>query len=265
MTIAWASECTGHERGSLAPRAFGFLATLSLKTKTFLGLVVFLLCFAALGIKSYSTLTATSTRLGEVYSDTLPKQTVLIGLSDDVTATHMKVFRFVTLASNGVTPKLLSSLYSDVVQDLKGYTIRFEGLRKHAALHSMEEQELELIRARWSAYVEGVRDLMDVGAADAAMAAMMLGATDEDFQAIAGHLSTISSQVNRQTKSVVSGIMASVDSGTVWLVSGGSVGMLICFLVAFGFVNSLIRPLQAVTSAMKQVSSRGNICGSRIR
>jgi diguanylate cyclase (GGDEF)-like protein len=230
------------------------IQTLSIKTKTFAALAVLLSCFAVLGVNSYLTMSTTSDKLGLLRDQTLPEQGVAMDISNDIIATHMKVFRFVTLASNGVTRKLLDSLYSEVLSELDGETIRLKILADRRHSFNTGKRELELITTRWSSYVSGVRDLMDVGKTDAPMAAMMLGATDEDFQTIAAHLSAMSSQINGRTASLASDILVNADTNKLWLAYGGTAGMLISVFVAMGFAKSLVKPIVAVTQAMQRVS-----------
>jgi diguanylate cyclase (GGDEF)-like protein len=232
-----------------------FARSLSIKTKTITALAVLLSCFAVLGINSYATLQQTHTQLSAVRSQTLPKQTIEMAIANDTVATHMKVFRFVTLASNEVSRDYLATLYTEVVSELEGETIRLKNLAARGDMSDFEKQELELVTTKWSMYVAGAKDLMDVGKTDAPMAAMMLGATDEDFQTIAAHLGAMSWHVNMRTGSVISDILNNVDSNKLWLAFGGVAGMLISIIIAIDFVRSLVRPIQAVTHTLRQVSS----------
>ncbi len=231
-----------------------FMRDLPIQTKTFAALFILLSCFAVLGANSYLTMSATSDKLSVLHDQTLPDQTVVMDIAKDIVATHMKVFRVVTLASNGVTNKLLDSLYSEVLAELQGETTRLRILAEHHYSLDAENGELPLIIKKWSLYVSGVTDLLDVGRTDAPMAAMMLGATDEDFQQIAGHLAAMSSQVNQHTASIASDVLANVDVNRLWLAFGGTAGMLVGVLVALGFVRALVKPIVAVTQAMQKVS-----------
>jgi diguanylate cyclase (GGDEF)-like protein len=232
-----------------------FARIASIKTKTFAAFAVLLSCFAALGVNSYVTMRSTGNQLETLQTTTLPTQTVAIGIFNDINATHMKVFRFVTLASNGVTKRLLDSLYSEVLSELGEETGRLRLLENPSYAFDSEKQDLELIAHKWSVYVDSAKNLMDVGKADAPMAAIMMGPVDEDFQTIAAHLSSISSHVNNRTVSVVSNILVNVAASKFWLAFGGSVGMIISILVAMSFAKSLIRPIEAVTYAMRKVCS----------
>ena len=227
----------------------------SIKNKTFAALAVLLFCFAVLGINSYVTMRATGNQLETLQTNTLSTQAVAMGIVDDVNSTHLKVFRFVTLASNGATKGLLASLYSEVLSELDEETSRLRLLADPHYSFGFEKQELELIAAKWSVYVGGAKDLMNAGKADAPTAAMMMPATDEDFRTIATLLSSISSRVNNRTASVVSNILVNVALNKLWLAFGGAAGMIISVFVAMGFAKSLIRPIESITYAMRKVSS----------
>jgi diguanylate cyclase (GGDEF)-like protein len=232
-----------------------FKRMVSIKAKTFSALAVLLCCFAVLEINSYLTMRTTGNQLEALQTDTLSAQAVAMSIFEDVNATHMKVFRFVTLASNGASSRLLDSLYSEVLSELDEETSRLTHLADPHYSPESEKQELELIAAKWPVYVGGAKNLMNVGKADAPMAAMMMGATDADFQTIATHLSSISTHVNNRSASVVSTILVNVTANKLWIAFGGAAGMIISVFVAMGFAKSLIKPIEAVTRAMGKVSS----------
>jgi diguanylate cyclase (GGDEF)-like protein len=227
----------------------------SIKTKTFAALAILLSCFAVLGINSYLTMRATGNQLETLQTNTLPTQAVAMGIFDDINATHMKVFRFATLASNSVTKRHRDSLYSEVLAELDEETGRLRNLADPHYSFDSEKQDLELIIAKWPMYVDGAKNLMNVGRTDAPTAAVMMAAIDGDFQTIAAHLSSISTHVNNRTASVVSNILLNVAVSKLWLAFGGAAGMIISVFVAMSFAKSLIRPIEAVTHAMRKVSS----------
>ena len=232
-----------------------FIRDLSIETKSFAALAILLSCFAVVGVNSYLTMNTTSDKLAVLRDRTLPEQTVVADISNDIVATHMKVFRVVTLASNGVTNKVLDPLYAEVRSELDAETTRLNILAERQHSIDANKHELALMTKKWSSYVGGVTDLLDVGRTDAPMAAMMLGAVDEEFQQIAGHLGAMSSQVNGYTSSLASDVLVNVEANKLWLAYGGTAGMLISILVAIGFARSLVKPIVAVTKAMQKVSS----------
>jgi len=232
-----------------------FERTLSIRTKTFAALSVLLSCFAVLGIHSYLTMKTTDDQLEALRTSTLPVPTAAMDIFNDINATHMKVFRFVTLASNGASKTLLDSLNSEVLSEFDGETSRLRLLVDPRYSFDSARQELQLITTKWSIYVDSAKNLIAVGKADASLAVMMMGAIDEDFHTIAAHLSAIASHANNRTASAVENILVNVAANKLWLAFAGLAGMTICVYVAMGFAKSLVRPMQAVARAMREVSS----------
>ena len=232
-----------------------FERTLSIRTKTFAALSVLLSCFAVLGIHSYLTMKTTDDQLEALRTSTLPVPTAAMNIFNDINVTHMKVLRFVTLASTGASKTLLDSLNSEVLSELDGETSRLRLLVDLPHSFDSGRQELQLITTKWSMYVDSAKNLIAVGKADASLAVMTMGAIDENFHAIAAHLSAIASHANNRTVSVVGNILVNVAANKLWLAFAGLAGMTICVYVAMGFAKSLVRPMQAVARAMREVSS----------
>ena len=230
---------------------------LSIRTKTFAVLAVLLSCFAVLGANSYLTMTTIAVRLAAVRSDALPTQTVAKEVSDDIFATHMKVFRYVTLAlaSNGLSQQLLDAMHSEILSELDGETARLKIFARRSILSEAEKKELNLVNIQWKDYIDGVKNVLKIGRTAAPMAVVMLGGTDEKFQTIAQHLSAMSALIIRRTTSTVADTVNNIDTNRLWLALGGIAGMLISMLVAMSFAKSIVKPIQAVTQAMREVSS----------
>jgi Four helix bundle sensory module for signal transduction len=193
----------------------------SIKTKTFATLAFLLFCFAILGVNSYLTMKTTDDQLDALRTTTLPPQSAAMDIFNDITATHMNVFRFVTLASDGVSKTLLDSLYAEVVSELDGEVSRLRNLTNRRYSFDSEKQDLELITTKWSRYVDSAKNLMSVGKVDAPRAVMTMEAIDEDFQTIAAHLRTIASHLNNRTASVVSNILVDVAVNKLWFAFDG--------------------------------------------
>jgi methyl-accepting chemotaxis protein len=227
----------------------------SIKTKTIGALAILLGSFALLGLNSFLTMGTTADQLRVVRTNTLTNQTVAMNIANDITTTQMKIFRFATLANNGVSKRFLNQLYMEIIADVQAETQRLKILGNRREMSGSEKREFEVITKQWEQYVSGIEDLLDVSRKDAPMATMMLGANDEQFQAIAAQVRGISSRFNKHTESVISDILTAVDSSRQWLALGGIGGLLISIIVALAFVGSLIKPIQAVTAAMQQISA----------
>jgi len=94
----------------------------------------------------------------------------------------MKIFRYVSWDSNGVSADLLKRLYSQINDDLDSLSGRIADLAHRSDLSSQERTEMQELLAKWAVCKSHAKDTIDVGQTDAAMATMMLGQTDDTFR-----------------------------------------------------------------------------------
>ena len=81
------------------------LKHLSIRTKAFAASLVLLLCLIGVGGNAYLTSDRAATDLNELTATNLPKQQTVAKLETAVTAIHLKVFRYVSWASNSVSAR----------------------------------------------------------------------------------------------------------------------------------------------------------------
>ena len=97
---------------------FGRFEGLSIQLKASAAAAVLLVCLLALGTNAYLTSLRSSAGLRALSQDLLVKQQAIAALDDAAVATHMKIFRYVSWASNGVSDTLMKSLYAEINDDL---------------------------------------------------------------------------------------------------------------------------------------------------
>lgn len=112
----------------------------SIKTKTIGALAILLGSFALLGLNSFLTMGTTADPLRVVRTNALANQTVAMDIAKDITATQMKIFRFATLVSNGVSKKLLDQLYMEIIADVKAETQRLKILGNRREMSESEKK-----------------------------------------------------------------------------------------------------------------------------
>ena len=113
-----------------------------------------------------------------------PKLQAFSGVNDAIVATHMKIFRYVSWASNSVSKNLLDALYHEIETDLSGLSYRIGALSRRTDLSAEERTTIEGLLTRWEKCKSQAKDTIDVGRTDAPMATMMLGQTDDSFKAV---------------------------------------------------------------------------------
>ena len=104
----------------------------------------------------------------------------------------MKIFRYVSWASNSVSKTLLDALYHEIEADLSGLSYRIGALSRRADLSAEEHTTIEGLLTRWEKCKSQAKDTIDVGQTDAAMATMMLGQTDDSFKAVDAEIQKMS-------------------------------------------------------------------------
>ncbi|HEY4920949.1 MAG TPA: EAL domain-containing protein [Xanthobacteraceae bacterium] len=238
------------------------LKNLSIRTKAFAASLVLLLCLIGIGGNAYLTSDRTATDLDELTAINLPKQQIVSKLETDITAIHLKVFRYVSWGSNSVSGGLLRTLSAETRHDLAAMKDRIAALKARPDLAPAERELVDSLSRHWTKYSSAASDTLDVGSTDAPMATMMLGGTDDDFQKVGASLATLSAFVDGQTASIGITLAANAKDNQRILAFGGAAGVLLSILVTLLISRSIVRPIQYVTKAMKQVSSEKFDLGS---
>jgi diguanylate cyclase (GGDEF)-like protein/PAS domain S-box-containing protein len=233
-------------------RAF---TNLTIRTKAFAASLVLLLCLIGVGGNAYYTSDRAATAIEALISTNLPRQQVVAKLETDVTAIHLKVFRYVSWASNSVSESLLRSLRAETRSDLRAIKDRVEAIRQRGDLAPAERELIETLARHWKKYSAAANDTLDVGTTDAPMATMMLGGTDDDFQKVGASLETLSAFVDGQTTSIGLALAANAKDNQRILAFGGAAGILLSFLVTLMVSRSIVQPIRYVTRAMQHLSS----------
>src|SRR6202034_9729 len=102
----------------------GFFNNLSIQIKASAASVLLLICLLGLGTNAYLTSIRSAAGLRVLTNSLVPKQQAFAGVSAAVIATHMKIFRYVSWDSNGVSEKLLKPLYAEINGDLDSLSAR---------------------------------------------------------------------------------------------------------------------------------------------
>ncbi len=237
-----------------ARREFSFFQNLSIQVKTFAASGVLLIALIGLGITAYWTLDRSANDLYTLSNVNLPKRESFTALSDTVVAVHMKIFRYVSWASNGVNDNLLTSLRTEAEINLGSIKNTFEILGARTDLSEPETSNLNALFAKWQKYEGTARDTLDVGATDAPMATMMLGQTDKQFSDIAYAMGDMLSVIASKTSSVTNDLYEDAIIEKRALAIGAIVSVAISIAITLIVVSSIVAPIKNVTHVMRQLS-----------
>ena len=238
-----------------ATGVFGFLHNIPINLKAFAASAVLLICLLGLGGNAYMTSTKSAEGLRLLSYELEPKLQALSNVNDAVVATHMKIFRYVSWASNGVSGTLLKELYQQIVADLAGLSKRFDALSRRADLSPEERATLQELLVRWQKCKSQAQDTIDVGQTDAAMATMMLGQTDDGFKAVDADIQKMSLTTVEAANAVRAGLYADAEWTKNLITLGTALGFVISAFVSFMVGASIVGPIKSITAVMQQLSA----------
>ena len=176
-------------------------------------------------------------------------------VSDNIVAVHMKTFRYVSWASNGVNDALLRSLSDEISSDLRNINLNLETLAERSDLSAKEKLDLKNLISKWKEYESTALDTIEVGSTDAAMATMMLGQTDEKFTAVADDFKSMANSVAAATNTISTKLYTDAAQKKVVLAIGAILGLLLSVIATVLVSRSIVTPIQSVTNVMRRLSS----------
>jgi methyl-accepting chemotaxis protein len=234
---------------------FGILNNLSIQIKASAAFAVLLICLLALGANAYITSTKSAEGLRILSYEIEPNLTAFSGVKSDIIAMHLKIFRYVSWASNSVSDKLLSSLYTQINADLIALSFRVEDLGSRSDLSDEERAGLQDLKLNWQKYKSEAKDAIDVGQTDAAMATMMLGQTDYGFNAVDADLEKLSIENTESANGVRADLLADAERNKLFIILGTVLGFFVSAVVIAVVRSSIVRPIKSITDVMQQLST----------
>jgi signal transduction histidine kinase/CheY-like chemotaxis protein/HAMP domain-containing protein len=233
----------------------GIFNNLSIQLKASAASALLLVCLLALGANAYLTSTRSADGLQILTNQLIPKQREFTQVSEAVVATHMKIFRYVSWASNGVSNILLTPLYSEINEDLDKLTDRIAALGQRPDLSSLERTAMQGLLAKWQICKNQAKDTIDVGQTDAAMATMMLGQTDDAFKAVDTDVQDLSAAISYNANDVSTVLYSAAERNKTLIIQITLAGILISTFVAFVVGRSIVRPIESITDVMQRLSA----------
>jgi diguanylate cyclase (GGDEF)-like protein len=226
----------------------------SIRAKAFAASVVLWICLVVLGTNAYVTLENSASGLATLSTVNLPRQQAVADLTSDLITTHVKIFRYVSWASNGVNPDLLALLRAEVLADLDALQQRLEAFARRLEKSSAYQVTAGELDGKWRKYHQAAKDNLDVGGTDASLATTMLGGTDGDYQHVASDLAGISASATEQTRAVTQSLAVAADTNKRAMALVAAAGVLVSMIVTLLVGSSIVRPIRSVTRVLTQMS-----------
>jgi adenylate cyclase len=239
---------------SAARAAFARFANLSIRIKASAASAVLLICLLAVGANAYLTSTRSAAGLRMLSQELVAKRQAFADVSDAVIATHMKIFRYVSWASNAVSPKLLQPLFAEINDDLAASSDRIGALALRPDLSDQERDDLQQLLTKWQDCKRKARDTIEVGQTDPAIATIMLGETDESFEAVDADLKAMSLAVTAAGNKLSNSLYQSAQQNKLIIIVGTLAGFAVSALIAVVVGGSIVRPIRSITAVMRRLS-----------
>ena len=234
---------------------FGILNNLSIQIKASAASAVLLICLLGLGANAYVTSTKSAEGLRVLSREIEGKLQAVSNVSDAIVTTHMKIFRYVSWASNSVSPKLLNALYGQITSDLSELSVRIDELSRRPDLSAEEKASLQDLAAKWKKCISRAKDTIDVGQTDAAMATMMLGQTDDGFKVVYSDIQKMSLKTISAANAIRNSLYADAERTKEVIILGTVLGFVVSAFVTFMVGASIVRPIKSITAVMQQLSA----------
>jgi hypothetical protein len=163
---------------------FSAFQSLTIRTKAFAASAILLICLSGVGATAYETSNNVATDLDQLARSNLPVRAAAEAVNNSVVTSHIKVFRYVSWASNGVSDKLLRALRAEIDAGFSVTERNFDELSKRPGLSAAVMIDLDALHAKLQKYQGTAKEVLDIGSTDAPMATMLLGQADDNFTSI---------------------------------------------------------------------------------
>ncbi|MHB8726570.1 MAG: EAL domain-containing protein [Casimicrobiaceae bacterium] len=213
-----------------------------------------LLCLVGLGTNALVVINGLGSGLINLTSRSLPKQKAILAISTEAINIHVNLFRYVAWVSSGVNRGTLKTLDATIVADSKAATLALSALEHEQHLSGAERAAVKDAIVKWTRYATSVSDTIDIATTDPALGTMMLGEADEDYKHVAARLDTIASLVTGETMEASRRLELAANHSKFVIAGGGALAVLLGFGVTVLVTRSLVKPIQAVTRAMRAIS-----------
>jgi methyl-accepting chemotaxis protein len=234
---------------------FDLLSRLTIRTKTFTAFAVALICLVGMAVTVDLTSKKVARSLDELSRSNLPTRGAAVAVNSAVIAAHMRIFRYVSWASNSVSDKLLQGLRKQIEADFFTIDEKFKELAARPDLSAAELADLNALRDKLTKYESTAKDVIDVGSSDPAMATMMLGQTDDKFTYIENDIRKILGAITAQSDSIVGNLSAATNTETLSLASGLIVCLAFAIVGMAYMTRSIVKPITSITHAMQKLST----------
>ena len=212
-------------------------------------------CSAFLVATIDQELSKTSAGMQSISFESRPLQMRAWKMAERIDMTHQKLFRLVAWSSTGVSPANLDRLVKSLLDDSGAVADELNNDANWSSLAPQEQDDIRSIKLGWSDYSQTLKDIVDIAPSDPALATMMLGGGDDQYQAMADRLNALNSSIANRTDAIANATGRWAKNARLTLIAAsGLLGLLIVFL-SLALHRLVLRPIKEVTLAMLRISA----------
>ena len=212
-------------------------------------------CSAFLVATIDQELSKTSAGMQSISLESRPLQMRAWKMAERIDMTHQNLFRLVAWSSTGVSPANIDRLAKGLLDDCGAVADELINGANWSSLALQEQDDIRSIKLGWSDYSQTLKDIVDIAPSDPALATMMLGGGDDQYQAIADRLNALNSSIASRTDAIANATGHRAKNARLTLIAAsGLLGLLIVFL-SLALHRLVLRPIKEVTLAMLRISA----------
>src|SRR5215468_1869428 len=179
-----------------------WLTNLSIRAKAFATPVFLLLCLALLGAEAYTTLGGNADGLTRLAQSDLAKKKLADDITASITSSQLKLFRYVSWLSNGISGEALKVLEKEIVADASSASAGLQELKSRRDLSAQDQTAIASLEKNWEKYRTVAVSTLEMGAIQPGMAVMMFGEADDLSKTISAELKSITDSATKRTEQV---------------------------------------------------------------
>jgi len=240
---------------SVARTILPLINRLPVRLKAAIASAVPLICLLTVGTNAYLSANRSADAVRDLSNRLELSRGSISHTGQDAASLHLKIFRYVSWASNDVSSKLLNRLAEGINADLKRISIDLHNLVSSGGLAKGERASVRQLAAKWNKCSSETRDTIDVGKTDAAMATMMLGQTDDCIGSIDQGLQALSLALGERAYRLRSDIYAQAERSKRVIITATAAAFALSALIIAMISASIIEPVKVVTDAMRRLSN----------
>lgn len=219
----------------------------------------FFVLFVTLGTVTfigYTSLQKNSKSVITISDELIPKMIKSERYVLEASMIQTDVFRYASIASNGVTGETLEKAGAAVQESIDAFAAKIQqSLDTLSAEDADQSERLQKVIELLTEYKSAVGTVIEFGAIDASMSVAMVGNTDDTYKEIQKLLKEQTGVITERSGAIVTNIKASGAMSTRQFLIIAAVGTLISLVASLVLNRIIVGTIKAVTKSLEAIAS----------